>query len=230
MYARASQRFHVKSFILQALCVANVASALAQGQVSFNNHAVGEVISHVYLPSPASPGFVQIGNGTADFPAGTTDWTGWTPVSGAEFSAQLFAAAGGGGPVDSLAPAFPITTFHTGAGAGFVVGVFAMMSNVPPLTPTATVQMRVWDNQGGRVPDWATALAQPAGTELVGMSAPINVAGPFSQIPPALVGLQSFNLTYIPEPPSLGPAGLGGIVLSIAWLMRRANGNSNKCR
>jgi hypothetical protein len=71
-----------------------MASTYAQGTVEFYNRVPTVVISHVYLPSSANPGIVQIGNGPYDFPPGTTDWTGWTPVSGAGFSAQLFAAPG----------------------------------------------------------------------------------------------------------------------------------------
>jgi hypothetical protein len=194
-------------------------SALGQGQVLLNNRVVGVVVSHVYLPSAASPGIVQIGNGTADYPAGTTDWAGWIPVSGPGFSAQLFAAAGSSVPEGSLAPAFPTTTFRTGTFAGFVNGVVATLTGVPQSTVMATVQVRVWDNQGGTIPDWATALAQPAGTELVGMSAPINV-GPVASLfdpPTILVGLQSFNLTYVPEPSSLWLVALGGFSL---WFVR----------
>src|SRR5215831_3186650 len=57
----------------------------AQGTVIFHNRVVGTVVAHVYLPLPANPNFVQTGNGPSDFPSGTTDWTGWTPVSGAGF-------------------------------------------------------------------------------------------------------------------------------------------------
>jgi hypothetical protein len=194
--------------------------SFAQGTVYFDNHLVGAVISHVYLPLPTNPGLVQIGNGTADYLPGTTDWTGWTPVSGGGFSAQLFAAPGANAPVASLAPAFPVTTFQTGPFAGFVSGVVATLTGVPyDYVPTVTFQMRVWDNRGGSVTDWVTALAQPAGTELVGVSAPLNLAGPFGfNTPPSLVGLQSFNLTYnVPEPSPLALVALASFSL---WFVR----------
>src|SRR6266853_956524 len=147
------------AFVLSAVCAANLPNAFGQGQVAFNNRVVGTIITHVYLPLSSNPGMVQIGNGTTDYPAGTTDWSGWTPVSGAGFSAQLFGASGPNAPVDSLAPAFPITTFRTAANAGFVQGTTATIPGAPVFS-TATIQMRVWDNRGGTIPDWATAIAQ----------------------------------------------------------------------
>jgi hypothetical protein len=201
--------------------LATGAGAFGQGTVLFNNRVVGGVITHVYLPLPGNPDLVQLGNGTADYPAGGTDWTGWTPVSGAGFSAQLFAAQGADVPVNSLAPALPVTTFRTGVAAGFVAGVFATLPGVPDsFVGTVTIQMRAWDNRGGTITDWATALAQPAGTELVGVSAPFDLTGvfppPIGPPPMYLAGLQSFNLTYIPEPSSLGLVGLSAFSLWFA--------------
>jgi hypothetical protein len=231
MNASALWLIVARSLLVTVLCLVRAGTAHGQGTVLFDNHVPGAAISHVYLPLPASPGFTQTGNGTADYPSGTTDWTGWAPVSGDGFSAQLFAAPGADAPVSSLAPALPSTTFRTGDLAGFVNPVTATLTGVPFFTPIATIQVRVWDNRGGTVPDWVTAIAQPPGTELVGMSAPVNLTGidgGFPAIPPLLVGLQSFNLAYIPEPSSLGLAGLGAIALLIAWLMKKANGTSSK--
>jgi hypothetical protein len=216
--SRATGRSLLALLSLLLFCAAGATSALAQGTVVFDNRVVGSVISHVYLPLPANPGLVQSGNGTADYPVGTTDWTGWTLVTGGGFSAQLFAAPGADVPVDSLAPAIPITTFRTGAGAGFVSGAIATLPNAPAYAPVVTIQMRVWDNRGGTVPDWATAISQPTGTELVGVSFPINL-GPLGSVTttgPNLVGLQSFNLTYIPEPSSLGLVALSAFSLWFA--------------
>jgi hypothetical protein len=48
------------------------------------------------------------------------------------------------------------------------------MPNVWFQTPIATLQIRVWDNRGGTIADWATAIAQSPGSELVGLSGAIN--------------------------------------------------------
>jgi hypothetical protein len=195
-----------------------IATTFGQGQITFSTHVRDGVISKVYLPSPAHPGLVQVGNGPTDFPPGTTDWTGWTPVSGNGFTAQLFAASGANVPVDSLAPAFPTATFLTGVGAGYVLNdVPTTFSNVY-YGALATVQMRVWDNKGGAITSWATALAQSSGTEILGMSRPIDITlnGPTSPLA-ELLGLQSFNLTYnVPEPSLFAFLGLGGFLLWVA--------------
>jgi hypothetical protein len=232
MNSKLLRLFPILMFSLLALCVFSMAKAVAQGTVLFDNYIPANVISHVYMPIPTSPGQVQIGNGTADFPVGPTDWTGWIPVSGSGFSAQLFGATGAGMPVDSLAPAFPITAFRTGIAAGFVVPKIVFLSSVPPEPAVATIQMRVWDNHGGTVTDWAMALAQPAGTERLGVSAPIDVTqiaggGP-GVLPPVLVGLQSFNLTYVPEPSPLALAGSGALRIWFAWWRMRARWRSNR--
>jgi hypothetical protein len=170
--------------ILATLAFLKDTGSLAQGRVEFANRVVGVTISHVYLPSPTTPGVVQIGNGPSDFPAGATDWTGWTPVSGTGFSAQLFAASGADSPVDSLAPALPVTSFGSGAFAGFVAPVNATLAGVPAGTLVATIQMRVWDNKGGTISDWSAAIAQSPGTEILGVSAPINVGPILGPSPP----------------------------------------------
>jgi hypothetical protein len=221
--------FPTAATILLLVCLSGMAKAHGQGTVIFANLVKGSTVSHVYLPSPTTPGLIQIGNGPTDLPAGTTDWSGWTPVSGGGFSAQLFAANGADAPVDSLSPAFPVTTFHTGTLAGFVNATTATLTGVPIDAEVATVQMRVWDNKGGLISDWASALAQPPGTETIGMSAPLDVYGigvPPLGIPPTLLGLQSFNLTYnVPEPTAFALAGFGALLLWLASLSKRRDSN-----
>jgi hypothetical protein len=211
-------RFSYISGLLSLCTSLGAATALGQGKVEFDTFVKGSLITHVYLPSPANPGLVQIGNGTSDYPVGTTDWSGWAPVSGDGFSAQLFAAPGTNAPINSLTPAFPVTTFHTGVGAGFVNAVVAPLSGVFP-GDLATVQMRVWDNKSGTVNDWGTAVAQPSGTERLGLSLPFEVGpvGGAGGSSPLMIGLQSFNLAYsVPESSVLTLTGAGGLLLCLA--------------
>ncbi len=209
--------------VLSALCLFGIATTFAQGTVVFYNREPGSVIAHVYLPLATNPTLAQVGNGSSDFPTGTTDWSGWTLVSGGGFSAQLFAAPGTNVPPDSLSPAFPITTFRTGSYAGFVEPVTAVLTGVPGDTLVATVQMRVWENKGGTIADWATALAQAPGSERLGASATFEVyaiAGP-GPPSPVLVGLQSFNLIYnVPEPSLFALFGIGALALWVAFRRR----------
>jgi PEP-CTERM motif-containing protein len=190
--------------------------AMAQGTVIFNNHIAGTVVTHVYGPNPSDIFMYQEGNGTGDTPAGTTDWSAWPLLSGSGFTAQLWAAPGLNQPESSLQPAFPTTTFRTGAAAGFVAGVTATLPNVPPdFTGGATLTLRVWDNVGGTITSWAMAQVSgflTAESPLFNLTTPIG--GTF-KVAPALVGLQSFSFHTVPEPSTLIFLGLGVVALLI---------------
>jgi PEP-CTERM motif-containing protein len=208
----------VKAILLASALVSGVATVLAQGTVVFNNRVVGSVVTHVYGPNPANLAFHQTGNGPLDTPAGTTDWAGWPPLSGSGYSAQLWAAPGLSQPESSLQPAFPITTFRTGAAAGWVVGVTATLPNVPgDDLGGVTMIMRIWDNAGGTITSWTDAMASSqvpvAESPSFNLTAPIG--GTFN-VPPNLVGLQSFNFAWIPEPTTLALATLGIALLVLA--------------
>src|SRR5689334_10831953 len=111
----------MKTIFKASLLLLSVYSAMSQGVVIFNNRIIGSVITHVYVwPGPGDP--IQVGNGFNDTPSGTTDWTGYTPLSGSSFFAQLLAANGANQPQSSLIPANGITTFRTGTAAGNVTG------------------------------------------------------------------------------------------------------------
>jgi hypothetical protein len=161
--------------------------------VVFNNRVNGLVVARVYLGGNA---FI-IGNGTDDFPSGTVNWAGFTPLSGAKYSAVLLAAPGANATESMLDYGTPTTTFRTGAAAGFVVPVTATLANVPADASVATIEMFAWDNHYGRFADPRDArLAWQAGLTAAGLSGTFNVnwIGGAVNTPPALTGLQSFNL------------------------------------
>lgn len=203
------------------LCVGLLASlalgAFGQGTVIFNNRITGTLVTYVYLG-----GSTQLrGNGSADTPAGTTDWRGLTKLSGSGYSAQLLAAPGAGVAEDLLVPALPVTTFRTGAAAGNVAGTTATLANVPADAAVATLMMVAWDNQGGRYPDWTSAKAAwQAGLTLAATSGTFNVnaIGGAINPAPALTGLTSFNMFWIPEPSTISLVALGA---AAALMFRR---------
>jgi len=168
----------------------HVPPAVAQGTVQFNNRVDGQVVTHVYL----APSYTQfVGDGSNDYPPGTVQWTGFTPLSGSEFSAALLSAPGAGAAQSSLVFASAPTSFRTGSGAGFVVATTATLANVPADAPAATLEMFAWENHGGRFadPQEARSYAWPAG--LSGTFTVVNLGGAVNT-PPALTGLQSFCL------------------------------------
>jgi hypothetical protein len=202
------------------------ASALAQGEVWFANRVTGNLVTHIYAPSPYDPMFHQIGNGSADTPAGTLDWSGFTLIgasgSNGQFGAattlaQLLGAPGYNQPESSLLLAIPVTSFRTGAAAGNIFPAIATLENVDYYSP-ATVEMVAWDNSSGLYPTWTEASpAWASGLIAAGKSGTVNTqtATPTAAAPP-LVGLQSFNLFFIPEPSGLGLAAAAGI-LGVLW-------------
>jgi hypothetical protein len=203
----------MKKLVLAACALTCAASVFAQGTVVFNNRVTGTVVTHVYSGATA-----QSGNAANDFPTGATSWAGYTPLDGAGYSAQLWAAPGAGAAEASLKGALPITTFRSGSGAGFVNGVTATLTDVPADAPVATMQLRVWDNKNGTVNDWATASA---GTGAFGKSPLFEVQkiGGVANPAPNLTGLVSFSITgggtVVPEPSTFALAGLGAAALLI---------------
>ncbi len=126
MNSRTLLRWRCAVLSVTQVCVLLAArSTLAQGEVYFNNRVVGGVVTHVYLPSPANPGLIQVGNGTADYPPGTVDWTGWTPVSGAGFSgpdpANPYSYQSGNGPSDFPAGTVDWSAYPLLAGSKYTV-------------------------------------------------------------------------------------------------------------
>ncbi len=195
------------------------AGAFAQGTIVFNNRVTGTIVTHVYAPETATPTVQRYGNGSTDTPAGATVYTG-AALSGAAWTAQLWAAPGSAQAEGSLVGSAQTTTFRTGSAAGFVAPTTATLQNVAPDAAVATIQMRVFPTSFG---SWANALAAyQAGNELaiIGKSALFDVLaiGGSVNSNPNLVGLTSFSLMappVVPEPSSMALAGLGAASLLI---------------
>jgi hypothetical protein len=141
-------------------------AALAQGTVYFNTYVRGVMVCHVYAPKPSAFCVIQVGNGTSDYPAGTTDWTGWTLIGangpggqygGTNTYAQVLAAPGYNRPESALLPAPGVTIFRTNVAAGFVVPTTVTLQNVPVEAPAATLEIVAWDNSSGHYPTWTEA-------------------------------------------------------------------------
>lgn len=200
----------MKKLILAACALTCAASVFAQGTVVFNNRVTGTIVTHVYSGG-ATPDVAVSGNGSTDTPAGATSWAGYTALAGATYSAQLYAAPGTVTDATSLVGAQPVTTFRTGAAAGFVSGVTATLTGVAGDSPVATLQMRVWDNTTGAT--WEAATVRGASPLFQ-----VNAIGGTLNPAPALTGLQSFNITgtsTVPEPSTFALIGLGAAALLI---------------
>jgi hypothetical protein len=205
------------------LCV--TAGALAQGTIQFNNRVTGTstaaVVAPVYGPDPANPTQAKYGNpataGTTPIPAGTQTYGGQALV-GSGFTASIWARAAGSGAAFVQAATTPFRAAGSTSTPGFWVipGTAVILPNVPSdPTVRAEILIRVWDNQGGTITAWDTAVQR--GNVAVGQSLPFTVSdqlGGGVVLSPTLRGLESFNLT-VPEPSviALGVLGAGCLFL-----------------
>lgn len=208
----------MKKLVLASLALTCAASVFAQGTVVFGNRFTGTLTTWVYGSRPTDATFSQIGNGNADFPTGTTDWTGFTRVSGANYLAALQSAPGLSQPDSALAFSATTTSFRTGTGAGVIAGVTATLANVAKDAPSATLQIFAWDNTAGTFTTPAAAWAAWQGGLIAGgVSGKFNLTGIGGDlnVPPNTVGGASFNLYMVPEPSTMALAGLGAAALLI---------------
>jgi hypothetical protein len=219
----------MKKLILTAIAATCAVSVFAQGTIVFNNLLSGKVITHVYAPLTASPSTSQIGNASSvDFPVGSTSWAGYSAIgaagnayTGGGTFAELYAAQGQGVLEASLQPAYSggVTSFRSGASAGFLYGKTPTFNNIAPdFAGGATAEMFAWDNRSGLYPTWASARnAWLGGLIAAGSSGVFNITAAVggTGTPPNPLGLRSFNLYFIPEPSSFALAGLGAAALMI---------------
>lgn len=211
----------MKKLILASLALTCAASVFAQGTVVLNTRLSGTIFSRVYAPKAGDPTFHQIGNGnTADeVPKGTTDWTGFTAISGAGYRGVLFSAPGVNAAVDSLKANSMFVTFRTGTAAGQIPQTTYTLDNVPGGPGGATLRLFVWDNTTAKYDTAALAFnAWQQGLIAGGWSGLINITSALGgglDKPPTVTGLESFNIYMVPEPSSMALAGLGAAALLI---------------
>jgi hypothetical protein len=133
---------------------------------------------------------------TINFQGGKVFDSQGNPLSGAGFSAQLWA---GSTPDPTLMSGLtPITTFQSGAQAGNIVTVSVAQPFVPPGS-TVSLQVRVWDNKGGTISTYAAAVAD--GSTRFGTGAVVQVvvpAGTLTPPPPSYLGLFGFSISFPP--------------------------------
>jgi hypothetical protein len=203
-------------------------TASGQGTILFANYVNGILLAPVFGVSPSDP-FTQIhGQSSLGIPGGSTVYSG-PLLNGPGYTVALYA-----GPKNTPAQSLQLvatSSFRPSGVNDLPAGLwFPSAVSVPGVGPgqRVTVEVRVWDNQGGTLTTWAQASADgytARGTS--GAFSPLGilgdplgtVAGPTSDSPLILVGLTSFNLIpgplAVPEPAvsAIGILGLGAVFL-----------------
>jgi len=212
----------MNAFLFVIVVTLMAVRAFGQGQVNFNNRVVGVVVAPVYGINPYDPPPTQRISGNATTNGGSSSYTYMPLISGTNFTAQLWYGPEGS-PMNALQPVTsPEGTRpfrSTAATAGFIQNTAAAATlNGISYGNRAALQMRVWDNRGGLINSWAAAIADPnvlSGASDVFTSLPLS--------PPEInainmVGLTSFNLTWVPEPSVYA---LGALGLAVLLFQRR---------
>ncbi|MCS7090770.1 MAG: PEP-CTERM sorting domain-containing protein [Verrucomicrobiota bacterium] len=209
----------MKTLVSAAVLCGLAANVFAQGTIIFNNRVTGQVVAPVYGPLGPTDTTALTGNTPSGFPAGSQNYGGRPLLAGAGYYAQLFAGPQGTPEASLLPVPGTLVTFRTGGFAGFIAAPTEPVS-IPgvPQGQVATMQLRAWENQGGSISTWAAAEALwLSGTIAAGKSLVFDspaLAGGITP-PPNLLGLQSFNIYYIPEPGTLALLGLGALGLMV---------------
>jgi len=214
----------IKKLAILAALMALTSGAFAQGTVIIVSRIAGSLYAPVYLPEPSDPSLVIQGNAANGLPAGTATYGGGYVV-GTGFTAELW----GGASAASLQAATGTgarASFRTSTSAG-VIGTIdpatingaATITGVPG-NSIATLQLRVWDNQGGTITSWADALAAGVahGVSATYLSPNLGGTDPGGGpdiTPTQAVNLRSFNLQAVPEPTTLAMLGLGAAALLV---------------
>jgi len=197
----------MKKTLLLSMLFASAVGVFAQGTVNFANTVAFGTAAQT-----------STANGHADRLVYGTDNT--TGLSGTNWVAQLYWAAGSGVADSSLAAvdASPKTFFASGSQLGKWIPATKTM------TPTAqgdtvTLQVRVWD--GSLFSTYALAATAATSNPLVftGKSPTFSYSIPTGGTPPVtafyMEGLQSFTIGNVPEPTTIALGVLGAASLFV---------------
>jgi len=219
----------MRTLILACVAVATIAPAFGQGTIQFGNELrnnLGVVVfrAPIYGADPADPTRSASSQSNLGLPVGTTVYGG-PLLQGTGYTMGLFA-----GPVGTTDPNSLVlvttTTFRTANGDTLPGGlVMTRDVAIPGLAQgqNATLQIRVWDNEGGSITSWAQVLASPTtarGATPLFNSPPLGGMGVPGADPPLMTGWTSFNISAVPEPSIFALALLGSGAMLLRFRRR----------
>ena len=197
-----------KLFVTLALATVAV-GAFAQGSLTYQSTLGVGKEKYIFQPNPSAPTVAKNGGALADY-------AGFAKVEGTGYSAELYWAAGENAAESSLkAVAGSLVGFRTGTTAGLIAGKSKLDIAGTLGGDKVTLQLRVWNNQGGTVTSWDQAVEKGASNLFTHELAGVDGAGsPKLGTGSIANGLTYFSLT-VPEPSvvALGALGLGALLL-----------------
>src|SRR6266496_2096930 len=148
----------MKKILILLAVLGMVARTPAQGTLLFANYVNGILLAPIFGAEPTDPTIQEHGQSRLGIPSGSTVYHG-PLLSGPGFSVALYAGPLGT-PAESLQLA-ATSTFRTSSINDLPAGLwFPSVISIPGLATgeRVTVDLRVWDNQGGTITTWQQVL------------------------------------------------------------------------
>lgn len=197
-----------KLFVTLALATVAV-GAFAQGSLTYQNTLGVGKEKYIFKPDPSAPTVAKNGGALSEYAA-------FAKVDGTGYTAELYWGAGDNAAEGSLkAVAGSQVGFRTGGTAGLINGKSKLEIAGTLGGDKVTLQLRVWNNQGGTVTSWDQAVEKGKSNLFVHELAGVDGSGaPKLGTGSIANGLTYFSLT-VPEPSvvALGALGLGALLL-----------------
>jgi hypothetical protein len=194
----------MRACVLTFLFVLAEVASHAQGSLSYFNYTggVGKGEKYVYKPDPVNPTVAKAGGALSDY-------AGFTKIEGTGYTAELWYALGPDLPEDSLRPVPGSQVgFRTGSTAGIINGKSKLDIVGTFGGDWVTLQLRVWNNEGGKISDWQQATERGKSRTFNHLLAGVAADGsPHLGTGSIVNGLTYFSLA-VPEPSGVLLAGV----------------------
>ena len=213
-----------------------VLSARADDGVIFFGNNLSGFRAPIYGPDPSNPTLSITGQSLlgSQIP-GTLDGSNTQNYNGLLLQGSGYTFAIYAGPLSANSNSLTLvasTVFRTATADKLPAGLTFSRAVIVPgvqVGEQANYQIRVWDNQGGTLNDWATVQAAWLSGETAAGATPVVASDPLggydSNGVPVIIlrdnNWVSFNIYYIPEPEILAALALSAIGFIIGWKPRK---------